>query len=342
MGYAEKREKSIKKKRIVYLIVSIVALLGVIGLIVFSFVMQTPEWKYNVSLPNVQRRSEKEMRIHYIDVGQGDATLIELPDGKIMLIDGGDGSETANYALMRYLNALKIQTIDYLVVTHADTDHCGGLSEVLKYKEIKRAFLPVVQSTAENGNNLDYVAYQSFFTALQKEGCLYELSRREISLGITDGETPYTLAFLYPYTLDVNNPDDMNISDNNASAVIWLDYKGVSAIFLGDVDKTVENTLIQTSQLGLFHKDVHLSSTEILKVAHHGSNSSTSAQWLSYLGVKTAVISCGENNVHGHPSLEVSQRLIAASANVYRTDTQGTITVTVSAEGAYVVTTAGK
>lgn len=342
MGYAKKREKAIKKKRIVYLIVSIAVLIAIAGAVVVSFIFNAPEWQYNVSTPTLTKRAEKDMRIHYIDVGQGDATLIELPDGKIMLVDGGDGSEEANQSLLRYLNALEITAIDYLVVTHADIDHCGGLTEVLKYKEIKRAFLPVVQSNAENGNNVDYVAYQNFFTALQNEGCTQELSCREITLSVMEGETPYTLAFLYPNTYDVNHPDDMNVSDNNASSVIWLDYKGTSAIFAGDLDREIETKLIQQSKIGVLRKDVDLSSTEILKVAHHGSNSSTCAEWLSYLGVKTAVISCGVNNVYGHPSLEVSQRLIAAKADVYRTDTQGTVTVTVSAEGAYTVTTGAK
>lgn len=347
MNYAGKREKAIKRKRIAYLVISIIAFIAIAILVGYSFISNASQWKYHVLLPNVEKRGENELRIHYIDVGQGDATLIELPDGKVMLIDGGDGSEEANYALLRYLNALEIETIDYLVATHADADHCGGLAEVLNYKRVERAFLPIVSSSTEDELDVDGAAYQTFFTALQRENCTQEFSRREITLSVLDGETPYTLAFLYPYTVDGEKPDDSNVSSNDSSCVIWLDYKGVSAIFTGDISDTIERRLVKESQLGFSRKDVNLSSTEILKVAHHGSNSSTCAEWLAYLsegitGRQTAVISCGENNVYGHPSIEVSQRLLAAEVDVYRTDLDGTVMITVSAEGTYAVSTQQK
>jgi competence protein ComEC len=337
MNYARKREKALKKKRIFYIVVSAFAVLVIAALVVVSLFYTQTEWKYNVLLPNVAARKDKELRIHYVDVGQGDATVIELPDGKVMLIDGGDGSEKSNLTLFRYLNALKITTIDYLVATHDDVDHCGGLAEVVKQKQILRAFLPVIRSHSNTETDAHYAAYHAFYTVLQSEGCAQEFSRREITLSVTDGETPYTLAFLYPYTVDVENPDETSGSANNACPVIWLDYKGTSAIFTGDISSEIEEKLVRESELGFMRKDVELSSTEIIKVGHHGSNSSTCEKWLNHLNAKDAVISCGKNNVYGHPSLEVSQRLLSAEINVYRTDVQGTVKITIANSGEYTI-----
>ena len=177
MGYAKEKqkvEKQIKKIwRIVFLIVGVVSL----GVMVFSCFYPMETWKYYFAKPKLQARQEDELRIHFVDVGQGDATIIELPDGKIMLIDGGNDSEETAKKVMRYLNALKIDVIDYLVVTHADEDHCGSLDKVLKYKEVKKAFVPV-------GSVTDSTTYGEFFAALLKEDCEWEFSRRELDLSV--------------------------------------------------------------------------------------------------------------------------------------------------------------
>ena len=124
---------------------------------------------------------------------------------------------------------------------------------------------------------------------------------------------------------------------NERSGIVWLDYKGVSALFTADAPFSVEEKLMQESQVGAFSPiNVDLTSTEILKVAHHGSKNSTSESFLSYLSkVETAVISCGKDNDYGHPADELLQRLSRYSVDVYRTDTQGHIIVTISADGTY-------
>ena len=266
--------------------------------------------------------------MHFIDVGQGDATLIELPDGKTMLVDGGNGSNEATLSLMRYLNALEINSIDYLLATHADSDHCGGLAEVLADKEVKNVFLPFVSETVTE-------TYGEFYRAVLEEGCEIHYSKRSISLSVSSemSQTPYILQFLYPYTLDVDNEkaeEDTNVS----SAVFWLDYMGMSALFTGDAPISTETLLLKDAKRGYLEPyGVNLSGTEILKVAHHGSEDSTSAEFVEYLGVKTAVISCGVNNLYGHPADSVCQTLTKAGANVYRTDEKGNIVISVSKDG---------
>ena len=145
-----------------------------------------------------------------------------------------------------------------------------------------------------------------------------------------DGETPYTLSFLYPYT------QSMATGDNEGSSVLWLDYKGVSILFTGDAPTAVEGELLRDDQYGFFKdKGVELSDTEILKVAHHGSAYSTSMELLTYLNLQTAILSCGKGNAYGHPANEVLEKLEIVGADVYRTDEVGHIIVTVLQDGTY-------
>lgn len=331
MGYAaekEKQEKIVKKwKRIV----AAAALLLVLAFCVVACIIPPDTWKYRVGLPKIDKRAQGEMRVHFVDVGQGDATIIQLPDGKVMLIDGGDNEDAHTTALLRYLRALKVEAIDYLVATHADADHCGGLTEVVRMFDVKRAFLPMVNVT-EN------TAYATFYAQLMKEGCDYTYAARGVSLS-TQGEYAYTLEFIYPYTLDTEKENESD--DNAASAVLWLDYQGASVLFTGDAPKSVEEKLMLDDALDAI-VGVELSDTELLKVSHHGSKDATSKAFLEYLGVEYAVISCGEDNMYGHPSPDVCENLTSVQAKTYRTDLQGTIMLSVVSDGTFTVSARGK
>ncbi len=320
-----KVESKIKKLKIILAIVISVLLLGAC---IFSAFVPPFTWKYYLSKPKIANRIDGEMRLHFLDVGQGDATLIELPDGKIMLIDGGDGEASTEKHIMRYLNALKIKTIDYLLVTHADSDHCGALDVVLECKEVRNVFLPNTKETVNE-------EYAQLSAALLKEECTVTFSSRKVILD-GEGAYPYTLAFLYPYSLDVEEGSAQQEENNDSSAVVWLDYQGVSALFMGDAPMEIETLLMRDDGLGVFEpRGVDLSSTEILKVAHHGSKYSTSTEFLQYLNVETAIISCGEGNPYGHPTAEVLERLKGVNANIYRTDKDKDVVITVSKDGKY-------
>ena len=335
MSYAKEKEKLQKVRKKVIFIVAGVLFLVITTLCVISAFYPLATWKYYFKQPKLSVRAQDEMRMHFIDVGQGDAIFIELPDGKTMLVDGGNGSSKAEKALMRYLNALEIERIDYMMVTHADTDHCGGLATVLKYKEVGCVYLPPVPSTAN-------ASYAKFYKQLNQEGCGVQYTSRAVTLSQKESNTPYTLEILYPYTTDT--VDFQNVADDNlTSGVFWLDYKGVSALFTGDAPFSIEEAIMRDDRLGVFAKNsVDLPSTEILKVAHHGSANSTSAEFLRYLNVETAVISCGANNEYGHPTTEVKNALGGVGATTYRTDTQGSVIISVTANGEYTVQTLGK
>ena len=316
MGYRAEKEKIEKKIRAIKMVVLCVVLVAVIGLCVFSAICPPATWKYRVKKPKIAKRADGEMRIHFLDVGQGDCTLIELPDGKVALIDGGDTSSRTAETILRYLNALKIKTIDYLVVSHPNRDHVGSLKTVVEQKKVLNAYLP-----ATNPKN-EHATYAGFYQELLEEDCNLTYSAR----GVNVSGNGYTFSFLYPY---VENVDDADNYDG-ASSVLWLDYMGMSAIFMGDETSETEEALIRDDGLGLFDNlGVDLQSTEILKVGHHGSDSSTSLEFLQYLHVKTAVISCGKNNAYNHPADSVLDNISLAGAGVYRTDVNGTVMISI-------------
>ena len=336
MSYATEKEKIEAKIKIWKRVLLGIVVFVLLFLCAFSAFVPPSTWKYRVSLPRIAKRANGEMRIHFLDVGQGDATLIELPDGKCMLIDGGNGTEKTAIRLLRYLNALKIDVIDYLVVTHADEDHCGTLDVVLKYKKVLNAYLPPTFP-------VDGTEYDEVCDALSNEKCnIVYTSRTAETLKSENENYPYTIDFLYPYQYDVEKALQEGFEDkddNDFSSVVYFDYQGVSALFAADINFEIEEGLVTDDRLGLFEgRAFDLSSTEILKVAHHGSKNSTSAAWLDYLQTKTAVISCGEGNVYGHPADELLARLHQHGAAVWRTDRDGSVMITLSPSGGYHVT----
>ena len=329
MGYQAEKGKVDKRIKIIKICALFFAVVILGGLCIFSFWCPAETWKYGFALPETGTREVHEMRVHFLDVGQGDCEIVELPDGKILLIDGG-GDEGCETEIMRYLNALRIDTIDYLVLTHADADHCNGLLPVVEYKKVKRVFLPLADASKNE-------AYAALYAEIIKKGCSWEYAARSINLSV-EGEISYTLRFLYPYTLQT----ETGVSDNEASAVIWLDYLGASVLFAGDAPISTEEKLIRDDKLGILPKRVALRDTELLKVAHHGSSNSTSEAFLRYLGVKQAVISCGKNNPYAFPTKQVLSALSAQGVEVYRTDESGHLVWTVLPTGDYVFEALGK
>jgi len=258
--------------------------------------------------------------------------LIELPDGKIALIDGGDDTKETEYAIMRYLYALDIETIDYLILTHADEDHCGALDTVVENVAVKQAYLPLQSATVNT-------QYAELYTALLENEIAYVYAHNGVDMS---GEG-YTFTFLHPFAYDVTNALEANknfdTASNEYSAVVWLEYNGVGSLFTGDLPASQERVLAQAYSIGAVNAE--LAKTEILKVGHHGSQNSTSQELLSVIpNLKTAIISCGEN-AYGHPHEEVLERL--TKTDVYRTDEDGSVFISIKKdEQTYSVTTLGK
>ncbi len=331
MGYGEKKRKIEKKGKLIKRILLGILLVCLIGVCVFSHFYPPESWKYYVSKPNVSKRKSGDLRIHFLDVGQGDSTLIEFPDGKVALIDGGEDSGYARRSILRTLNALKIKTIDYLIVTHTDEDHCGALEEVLKYKKVVNAYLPV--SLPVLGS-----VYAGFFADVIKEAKCYDSAR---NVQLTSADSEYVFTFLLPNEFSVE--EGFGSSGNSGSSMLWLDYKGVSALFAGDAPATAFEVLVVDEGLGYLQEyGVTLSSTEILKVAHHGAKDGTTGAMLAYMHTETAVISCGKNNSYGHPNGEILDLLSNNGVETYRTDKQENILITIRENGQYSVSTYAK
>lgn len=339
LTYQKEKEAILKKKRKHWRIVMLIVSLFFSLVVLFSlFVLPAENWKYYVDLPKVSKRRAGEMRLHFLDVGQGDCTFVELPDGKKMLVDGGDGTEKTAKTVLRYLNALDVKKIDYLVCTHSDSDHSGALDLVVEQKQIGTAFIPAIDDYTINDE------YAEFYAALLKKRVTIEESRALLSLS---GEA-YELVFLSPYGRDTTGGQYAEVNDgkfssddlNDTSAVIWLNYNGVSALLTGDATERVEENILRDDSLRIYEgAGVDLDGTEILKVSHHGSSGATGNGLLAMLNAETAVISVGKDNLYGHPTAETLDRLAGFGVNTYRTDERGTVQITISENGTYAVQT---
>ena len=327
MGYRAEKLKIEKDIKILKRVGLCVLLLIIVGVCIFSAFVPPESWKYYTSLPKTGKRGGGELRIHFVDVGQGDATIIEFPDGKTALIDGGNGSASADKSLLRYLNALKIKKLDYMILTHADADHCGGLDTVLKYKKVSSVYMPTTPA-----NNTK--TYAEFCTAVAEEECEKYYGNASVILDNLTGKYPYKFQFLHPYTIETDDGENTNKS----SAVLWLEYNGFQAMFMGDAFEEIEDELLYDDGEGyLSVRGVCIDDLEVLKVSHHGSKYGTSENFLRYTNVETAIISCGIGNDYGHPHSELLNRLTACKVATWRTDIHENIRTTVRENGEYSV-----
>ncbi|MGB4372599.1 MAG: MBL fold metallo-hydrolase [Halanaerobiales bacterium] len=238
-----------------------------------------------------------ELIIHYLDLGQADSILLELPNNEIMLIDAGNNSD--GQKLVNYLREQGIDTIDYLIGTHPHADHIGGLDDVIENFVIGRIYMPEVIHTTKT--------FEDVLLAVQRKGKKITPARTEVSI-IDD--PVLQIYFLSPIS---NNYKDLN----HYSAVVKVDFLDKSFLFTGDAEKINEEEMIEKYGVKL--------KSHILKVGHHGSNTSTSEEFIEKVVPDYAVISVGKDNSYGHPSALVIQRLQNHGVKIYRTDLQGTI-----------------
>ena len=313
-------------------------------LVIFIATVLFASCKDDVLPKTSYRDNSGEFSVHFLDVGQGDCALIYFPDGKTMLIDTGNGKEENNEYILEFLDGFGIDNIDFLVLTHPDIDHIGGVTAIAQNISVSLAYVPFILNL---NNFLDYKTGVDALTAkgtTLKTSCTYEK--------IVGND--YTVAFLTPYPPDFNessydyiNKDYPTESEiNNVSPLIYVEYKGVRFLFTGDAGASEEQFLLDDEWkiVGLFEMldvNVNLDSIDFLKVAHHGSNDSTSENFIKRLTPKNAIISVGGLNSYGHPSSKVLQRLneFSPAHNLYRTDVYGTISVFVDSKASIKVVT---
>lgn len=264
--------------------------------------------------------SEKNfVKITFLDIGQGDATFIEFPDGTQMLVDCAIDARILE-ALGRVMPFYD-HTIDYVIATHPDKDHYGGCVDVLKRFEVKHI--------VTNGFKKDESPFFSVFQqAVQDENA----QRIEVQQEDVWTIASTTLHFLYPdFPLEkepVLHGLAKNKISNNTSIVFLLQYGEKKVLFTGDAETETENYLVK--------KYGKLLESDVLKVGHHGSNSSSGEKFLQYVSPTNAVISSGKGNEYGHPTLRIVRRLERTGATLWRTDQKGDILLTIDPHSVYV------
>lgn len=239
------------------------------------------------------------LRVSFIDVGQGDAILIESPEGVQLLVDGGRDRSVVR-ELPRLIGPLD-RSIDMVLATHPDADHIGGLPEVFSRYRVAYYLAPNIAHETPQVERLD--------AALAAEEEVSLVARRGMRIHL--GKETYA---------DVLYPDhDVSRGDTNAgSAVMRVVYGDTSFMLTGDAPDAVEEYLITLDGKRL--------DSDVLKAGHHGSRSSTSARWLSIVTPDVVVISAGKDNSYGHPHEEVIDRIRTSGAEIVSTITSGTIT----------------
>jgi beta-lactamase superfamily II metal-dependent hydrolase len=268
---------------------------------VFLISCEKPAQSSNISnttvtaKPAVKEESSKEgekIKIHYIDVGQGDSELIQIGD-KNILIDAGTSDKKA----LDYLKSVGIKKIDYAIATHPHEDHIGTMDDVIKAFDIGTFYAPKATTTTKTFENMvKSLKAKDLKMTVPKVG-------EEITIGNA------TLTFLAPNS---EKYDDLN----NYSIVVKLKYGNNSFIFMGDAQDISEGEILK-KQLDI--------KADVLKVGHHGSHSSTTQEFLDKVNPKYAVISCEKGNDYGHPHKETLTKLNGKNINVFRTDLNDTI-----------------
>ncbi|MGE7984028.1 MBL fold metallo-hydrolase [Solibacillus sp. NPDC093137] len=267
----------------------------IMGLIMFTLLFvagctETAEDTYEEPL--------KEMAVHFIDVGQGDSIFIEAPNGKTMLIDGG--VKGAGKEVVAYLKVQGVNRLDYVVATHPDADHIGGLISVLNSISIKEFI--------DSGKVHTSQTYEEMLSLIQAKNIKFTIPEAGDEIQLEDNLIVEVLAA------------DESASDNNdASIVLRAEYQNISFLLMGDADHGVEQELLQ--------KGTDVQAT-ILKAGHHGSNTSSSPKFVEAVSPLATILSYGQDNKYSHPHAEVIDILQNVNSEIYSTAEAGTIVIT--------------
>ena len=233
----------------------------------------------------------RDLEIHFLDVGQGDSCFIVTPNHKTILIDGGGSTsntfDVGKDTVIPYLLDKGYTKLDYVFISHFDQDHVGGILSVLEELKVGQVFISKQGEKSEN--------YETFLKIVEQK----KLRVREVKMGdkIKIGDVIFHI--LWPEGKQIEE----NILNNNAM-VMKLQYKNFSMLFTGDIEAVAEKKI-----LSLYDTNLNSLKATVLKVAHHGSKSSSTEKFLETVNAKVAIIGVGENNMFGHPSNAVLERL---------------------------------
>lgn len=247
----------------------------------------------SINFPN------NKFKVHYIDVDQGDSILIQV-NNKNLLIDAGPSHSKEN--LISYLKDSKVKTLDYIIATHPHEDHIGGMATVISSFNIGRFYAPNIIHNSK--------AFENMIIELQKKKLKVNIIKRGMGHDIDLGKGT---------TVEVFSPNSNTYDNiNNYSPIMKITYGSTSFLFTGDAEKDIEEELVQ-------NKDTITSN--VLKIGHHGSSSSTNENFFNLVSPNISIISLGINNSYGHPNKKVLELLNSKNTSIYRTDEDGSIVI---------------
>ena len=292
---ARKKKTSIKKLLSGILALIIIGLAGILGTNeeFVNTVSNMGEQTNSQNEQEVEFVAQEDLLIDFIDVGQADSILIRNQD-EVMLIDAG--TNEAGETVVNYLQNLGITKIDYLIGTHPHEDHIGGLDDVINHFDIGQIYMPKIETTTKT--------FEDVLDAIETKNLTLTSPNRgdKIELGQAEGE------FMTEPILD---KDNLNVS----SLVLRLEFGNTSYLFMGDAEEENEET-------------INWPKTDVLKVGHHGSSTSSSESFLEQVQPKYAIIMAGKDNSYGLPTQETINKLSNIGSEIYRTDEDGTIQMT--------------
>lgn len=233
------------------------------------------------------------LKVHYLDVGQGDSIFIELPNNETMLIDAAESYQSEN--IINYLKNLNYQKIDYVIGTHPHTDHIGGLKDIINTFEIGKIYMPKVVSTTKT--------YESLLMAIKDKNLKINTAKAVTSIIDTD-------------TLKINilAPNNSTYTElNNYSVVTKITYGSTKFLFMGDAEKLSENEIKENV------------TADVIKIGHHGSNTSSSIDFIKKVNAKYGIISVGLNNKYNLPKEEIITNWENSGTKIYLTSINGTV-----------------
>lgn len=258
----------------------------------------------------------KNLEINFVDVGQGDCTFIVTPRNKTILIDGGgedsDEFDVGKSTLLPYILDKGYTKIDYIFISHFDQDHVGGILTILQEIKVEKVIISKQEENSEN--------YRKFLEIVKENGVSVAIVKMGDSVNIEKG---IYFEILWPTSEQIQEN-----KLNNNSLVMKMYYHNFSVLFTGDIEEKAERKILEIYN---GEKDKLLS--DVLKVAHHGSKTSTIEEFLNIVNPKMALIGVGKNNMFHHPSEETIKKLKKCRTSIYRTDEMGEITIHVNKSG---------
>ena len=249
-------------------------------------------------------RQESDFAVYYLDVGQSDCTVI-ICDEDVMMIDTGTKSQ--DLKIKSALAALKIKEIDYLVVTHPHDDHMSNAAEIMEKYNVKNIIMPTISKE----NQVNSLTYANLINSIAK----YKVNPMTAKAG---DELIFGSSIV-----EIISPFEQDKNLNNMSVVLKINYGETSFLFQGDAESTVENEIL--------YNGIDISS-DVIKIGHHGSNTSTGERYLNKVNPSVAVVSCGPDNSFKHPNKQIIDILEKKNITTYITAYYGNITVTSDGE----------